>query len=38
MAPTITKDNYIKITLKKYAQKSGNILITPIYAKKNNHV
>ena len=34
MAPTITKNNYIKITLKKYAQKSGNILITPIYTKK----
>ena len=36
MAPTITKDNYIKITLKKYTRKSGNILITSIYTKKNN--
>ena len=34
MAPTITKNNYIKITLKKYTHKSGNILITPIYTKK----
>ena len=34
MDPTITKNNYIKITLKKYTQKSGNILITPIYTKK----
>ena len=38
MDPTITKNNYITITLKKYTQKSGNILITPIYTKKNNHV
>ena len=34
MDPTITKNNYITITLKKYTQKSGNILITPIYTKK----
>ena len=34
MASTITKSNYIKITLKKYTQKSGNILITPICTKK----
>ena len=38
MDPTITKNNYIKITLKKYTQKSGNILITPICTKKINHV
>ena len=37
MDPTITKNNYIKIILKKYTHKSGNILITPIYTKKKNH-
>ena len=33
MTPTITKNNYIKITLKKYTYKSENILITPIHTK-----
>ena len=36
MAPTITKNNYIKITLKNYTHTSGNILLTPIYTKKKH--
>ena len=38
MVTTIAKNNYIKITLRKYTQNYGNILITPIYNKKDNHV
>ena len=34
MAPIHTKNNYIKITLKKYTYKSENILITPTHTKK----
>ena len=34
MAPIHTKNNYIKITLKKYTYKSENIPMTPIHTKK----
>ena len=34
MTPIHAKNNYIKITLKKYTYKSENILITPIHTKK----
>ena len=37
MTPLHTKNNYIKITLKKYTYKSENTPITPFHT-KNNHV
>ena len=37
MTPFILKNNYIKITLKKYTYKSENILTIPFYT-KNYHV
>ena len=36
MTPIHTKNNYIKITLKKYTYKSENILMISFYT-KNNH-
>ena len=35
MTPSILKNNYIKITLKKYTYKFENILITPFCTKNN---
>ena len=34
MTPSHTRNNYIKITLKKYAYKSENILTIPFHTKK----
>ena len=38
MTPLHTKNNYIKITLKRFAYKSENILMSSFYTKKNNRV
>ena len=38
MTPIHTKNNYIKITLKRYAYKSENIFMSSFYTKKNNRV
>ena len=39
MTPIYTKkNNYIKITLKKYTYKPENTLVIPFHTKKKNHV